>query len=362
MSHHLRTSSGHCALTRHSSFWLRHLALLLFATSVHALELPVAKPTSGTIHRWVALPSTLAPWQQAVLYAKVTGYIKKIAVDKGDTVKAGQTIAEIEVPELEAELAKFEAESSALKPALEFAQQEHDRLIKARKSSPDLILPQMVDKAKSELDKAKADFDVVDANAKRAHVMIGYAKITAPFDGIITARSVDPGALVNASTSKVVEIVDARTIRLQIPVTEMESALVQVGKPVKATIDAIGPAPIEAAISRIAYALDTTTRTMLAEADLKNAELKLHPGMYAMTKIAVDKHENAMLIPVTGLVMEKTNAFTFKHVGGKAVKTAITIGFNDGANVEVLTGLDKDSTVLLPDKVTLTDKQDVTAK
>jgi membrane fusion protein (multidrug efflux system) len=149
---------------------------------------------------------------------------------------------------------------------------------------------------------------------------------------------------------------------LQISVTELETSLVQVGKPVKASIDAIGPTPVEAAISRIAYALDPVTRTMLAEADLKNADLKLRPGMYAMTKIAVDKHDNAMLIPVTGLVMEKTNAFVFKHADGKAVKTSITIGFNDGANVEVLTGVDKDSTVLLPDKVTLTDKQDVKVK
>lgn len=342
---------------------MRYLfTLLVFASAAHALELPTTKPTTGTIHRWVAQPSTLAPWQQAALFAKVTGYIKKIAVDKGDSVKAGQIIAEIEVPELETDLTKYEAKSVALKPALEFAQQEYDRLVKARKSSPDLILPQMLEKAKSELDKAKAAFDVIEASAKRSRVMLGYAKIVAPFDGIITSRNVDTGALVNAGASKVVDLVDASTIRLQIPVTELETALVQVGKPVKATIDAVGPTPIEATISRIAYALDPATRTMLAEADLKNADLKLRPGMYAMAKIAVDKHENAMLIPVTGLVMEKTNAFIFKHADGKAMKTAITIGFNDGTNVEVLTGLDKDSVVLLPDKVTLTDKQAVTAK
>jgi RND family efflux transporter MFP subunit len=338
------------------------VSLLLLGSAARALELPVAKPATGTIHRWVALPSSLAPWQQATLFAKVTGYIKKINVDKGDTVKAGQVIAEIEVPELETDLVKYEAESVALKPAFEFARLEYDRLTTARKNSSDLILPQMVDKAKSDLDKAKADFDIAEANSKRARVMLGYAKIVAPFDGIITARHVDPGALVNASASKVVELVDAGTIRLQIPVTEMEASLVQVGKPVKAAIDAVGSAPVEAKISRIAYALDPATRTMLAEADLKNADLKLRPGMYAMTKIAVDRHDNAMLIPVTGLVMEKTNAFAFKHVGGKAVKTAITVGFNDGANVEVLTGLDKDAVVLLPDKVTLTPDQPVTAK
>jgi len=276
---------------------MRFLLSIVFAATAAALELPATKPTTGTIHRWVSLPATLAPWQQAVLHAKVTGYLKTISVDKGDAVKAGQVLAEIEVPELETDLVKYEAEAVALKPAYLFAQQEYERLVKARQSSPDLILPQMLDKAKSELDKAKAAFDVVEANAKRARVMLGYAKITAPFDGIIIARHVDPGALVNAGTSKVVDIVDASTIRLQISVTEMETALVQVGKPVKATIDATGPAPVEATISRIAYALDPATRTMLAEADLKNPELKLRPGMYAMAKIAVEKHENALLHP-----------------------------------------------------------------
>lgn len=340
----------------------RFLLVLALAASASAIELPATSPKSGLIHRWVSLPATLAPWQQAVLYAKVTGYVKKINVDKGDTVKTGQVLAEIEAPELEADLLKTDAESVALKPALEFARQEYDRLIKAQKSSPDLILPQQLEKARAELDKAKAAFDVVDANSKRARVMIGYTKVVAPFDGIITARHVDVGALVNAGTSKVVEVVDASTIRLQIQVTEMESFLVTAGKPVKAAIDAVGSALAEAAITRTAYALDPATRTMMAEADLKNADLKLHPGMYAMAKIAVEKHENAMLIPVTGLVMEKTSAFVFRHVDGKAVKTPVTTGFNDGVNVEVLTGLEKDSTILLPDKVALTPDQPVTIK
>ncbi|MBL9114459.1 MAG: efflux RND transporter periplasmic adaptor subunit [Verrucomicrobiaceae bacterium] len=344
---------------------MRHLvALTLFCTPALALELPVTKPTTGSVHRWVALPSTLAPWQQTVLYAKVTGFIKTISVDKGDAVKAGQVLAEIEMPELETELTKYEAESAALKPAFEFAQQEYDRLTKAQKSSPALILPQMLEKAKSELDKAKASFDVVEANAKKARVMLGYAKITAPFAGIISGRHADPGALVNAGSSTLFELVDASTIRLQIPVTEMETSLVTVGKPIKAQIDALGATakPVEASISRVAFALDPATRTMLAEADLKNTDLKLHPGMYAMTKIAVEQHDNVMLIPVDGLVMEKTNAFVFTHVDGKAKKNAVTIGFNDGANVEIMTGLEASATVLLPGKVTLTPEQAVTAK
>ena len=326
---------------------MRFLILLFLASTALAVDLPVAKPTTGTIHRWVTLPATLSPWQQAVLYAKVTGYIATISVDKGDVVKAGQVIAKLEVPELQADLAKSKAEVAA-------ASLESKRMHEARAKSPDLVLPQSVEDAEARLAISKAGME-------RVNTMLAFAEIKAPFDGIITTRHVDVGALVNAHTSKVVEIVDASTLRLQIPVTEMETALVAVGKPVKAQIDASGPTPVEASISRIAYALDPATRTMLAEADLKNAELKLRPGMYAMAKIAVEKHEKATLIPVAGLVMEKTNSFVFKHVDGKAVKTAVKLGFNDGTNVEV-PDLKPGDVILLPGTTLLTDKQPVTVK
>jgi len=324
------------------------LLLFLFLTSLtSALDLPATKPTTGTIHRWIALPATLAPWQQAVLYAKVTGYIATISVDKGDTVKAGQVIAKLEVPELQADLAKSKAEVAA-------ASLESKRMHEARAKSPDLVLPQSVEDAEARLAISKAGME-------RVNTMLAFAEIKAPFDGIITARHVDVGALVNAHTSKVVEIVDASTLRLQIPVTEMETALVAVGKPVKAQIDASGLAPVEASISRIAYALDPATRTMLAEADLKNTDLKLRPGMYAMAKIAVEKHDQATLIPVAGLVMEKTNAFVFKHADGKAIKTAVKPSFNDGTNVEI-PELKSDDVILLPGTTLLTDKQPVNIK
>jgi hypothetical protein len=100
---------------------------------------------------------------------------------------------------------------------------------------------------------------------------------------------------------------------------------------------------------------------MLAEADLKNIDLKLRPGMYAMTKIAVEKHDDATLIPIAALVMEKTNAFVFKHTDGKAIKTAVKIGFNDGVSVEVPELKDGD-VLLLPGTTTLTDKQPVSIK
>ena len=326
---------------------MRLLIFLTLTSLAAALELPTTKPTTGTIHRWVSLPATLAPWQQATLHAKVTGYIAKINVDIGDAVKAGQILATLEVPELQADIAKSKAEVNA-------ASIEVKRLHEARAKSPDLVLPQAVDDAEAKLAIAKAGLE-------RCETQIQFATLKAPFDGLITARFADLGSLATANTTKLLEITDCSNLRLQIPVTELETGLVTVGKPVKAQIDAFGSTPIEASISRIAYALDPATRTMLAEADLKNPELKLRPGMYAMTKIAIEKHESATLIPVAALVMEKTNAFVFKYAEGKAMKTAVKLGFNDGTNVEV-PELKVDDVLLVPGTVALTDKQAVTVK
>jgi membrane fusion protein (multidrug efflux system) len=326
---------------------MRLLIFLTLTSLAGALELPTTKPTTGTIHRWVSLPATLAPWQQATLHTKVTGYIAKISVDIGDAVKAGQILATLEVPELQADIAKSKTKVTA-------ASIEVKRLHEARTKSPDLVLPQAVDDAEAKLAIAKAEME-------RSETQIQFATLKAPFDGIITARHADLGSLATENTTKLLEITDGSTLRLQIPVTELETGLVTVGKLVRAQIDAFGPMPIEASISRIAYVLDPATRTMLAEADLKNADLKLRPGMYAMTKIAVEKHEGATLIPVAALVMEKTNAFVFKLTDGKAIKTAVKIGFNDGTNVET-PELKADDVILVPGAIALTDKQAVTAK
>ena len=124
------------------------ICALLLIGALHAqTELPAVKPHRGSVTRYVAVPGSLKPLQQATLYAKTSGFVKQINFDKGDSVKAGDLIAELEAPELAAELTKHEAESAALKPAAEFAQQEYDRLVKAQKSSPDLILPQQLEKA-----------------------------------------------------------------------------------------------------------------------------------------------------------------------------------------------------------------------
>jgi membrane fusion protein (multidrug efflux system) len=315
------------------------------------LDVKIARPSRGDIVRYVTLPGSIRANQQATLYAKVPGYLKSIAVDKGDKVQAGQALGEIEVPELLADLTKYKAE-------LKVAEIDASRLNSARDKAPDLVTPQSVD-------DAKGKFEIAKANIERVETLLRYSKLTAPFSGVVTMRYVDAGAFIPAATggsaasAAVLTVMDFQTVRAQVGVPELEAPLVRVGQPVKVSVEGLPGKVFEGQVTRQSFALDDASKTMLVEADLPNADLTLRPGMYAMIKVGVEKHTNALLIPAEALVMEKANAFTFVADGGKARKTAVKIGFNDGAKVEVLNGLTENESVILVGKMALVDKQAV---
>ena len=338
-------------------------ALTLLAVATHAtavdgpkpVEVAVAHPTRGEIIRYVTLPGTIRANQQATLYAKVAGYLKSLTVDKGDRVQAGQVIGELEVPELQADLARFKAE-------VKVADSDYQRVSTAQRKAPDLVTPQSVDEARGRL-------DIASANLERTLTLLRYASITAPFPGIVTARFVDPGAFIPSATSgsaaqsaAIVTLADFNTVRAQVALPEVEASLAQVGQPVKLSVEGLPGKGFEARVSRISYTLDDSTRTMLIEADLPNPDLLLRPGMYATVKTGVERHSDALLIPAEALVLEKANAFVFLADGGRAKKTPIKTGFNDGTRIEVLSGLSGPESIILVGKLALADGAALTIK
>lgn len=309
-------------------------------------EVAVTGPHRGEIHRFITLPGTLRANQQVTLHAKVAGYLKTISVDKGDAVKAGQVLAEIEIPELVAERARHEAE-------LRVAKLEVDRIKAARDKAPDLITPQASDAAESRV-------AVAQAALTQNETMLRYGRIAAPFAGIVTMRYVDPGAFVPAATASanpaaaaIVTISDYSTIRAQVPVPEIEAGRVQVGQPVVLTTDALPGKTFRGKVTRHTGALDEATRSLLVEADFPNGDGTLRPGMYAIVKIGVERHDNALLVPAAALVREKAAGFLFTFVDGKAARVPVKYGFNDGTNVEIAEGINEGTRVIIPGKVTL---------
>jgi RND family efflux transporter MFP subunit len=334
----------------------RSLCSVLFCclTAHAAAPAPVktAQVARGEVVRYVTLPGTLKANQQATLYAKVGGYLTNVAVDKGDMVKADQVLAVIEVPELIADMKKFEADAKV-------AETDLGRLQDAQKKAADLVMPQM-------LDKARGAAEVARANIQRTQTLLDFAKIVAPFGGLITQRFVDSGSFVPSATSgsaaqnaALLTIMDTTVLRAQVAMPELDAALVAKGQPVKISLESQPGKTIDASVSRLAGAIDEGTRTMIVEADVPNAEGALRAGSYATIKVGVERHAATLFVPVDALTMEKTAAFVFKIADGKAKKTAVTLGFNDEAKAEVLTGLAEGEAVILVGKAAFADGQPV---
>jgi membrane fusion protein (multidrug efflux system) len=317
------------------------------------IPVKLVSTSKADVTRSVTLPALIVANQHATLFSKVTGYVKKISVDKGDQVKEGDVLAELEVPELVADAARYKADA-------QIADLDFQRTSEAQKKAPDLIPLQNIDTAKARSESAKA-------NLERANTLLGFTKITAPFSGTVTRRFVDPGAFVPAATGSgaasncaVVTVDDFNIVRLQVNVPEPEVPLLKNGLPVKASLDELPGKAFDGSITRSSQSLDDSTRTMLVEVDLKNENGPLRPGMFASAKIGMEKHSNVWTAPVDAVMVEKSGSSIFVVDNGVAKKIPIKTGFNDGQNVEITEPAQPPASIIAVGKTALVNGQAVT--
>jgi membrane fusion protein (multidrug efflux system) len=303
----------------------------------------VTRPDRGDVVRSITLPGDLVGLYQSTLYSKVTGYLNSIAVDKGDWVKKGQVLAEIEVPELRERAARARAD-------LEVQHLTYQRLEQVWKSDPRLVARQDVDIAQGKYLAAKAQMDELNA-------MVSYTRIVAPFDGIITGRFVDPGALIKAGeaqsgtapdegsahpgggTSPVLSIAMIDTMRTYVYVPQAEVGLVKRGMPATLTLQESPARSYRGEITRFTGSLDLGTRTMLTEIDLKNPQHELYPGMYANVTLELERHRNVLNVPETAIADSAEGKYVMIAKGGRLEKQNVATGINTGASVEITSGL-----------------------
>ena len=303
----------------------------------------VIRPDRGDLIRSITLPGDLVGLYQATLYAKVTGYLKSISVDKGDWVKQGQVLAEIEVPELQQRLARARAD-------LEIQRLTYQRLEQVWKSDPRLVARQDVDIAHGKYFEAKAQVDELEA-------MVSYTKIVAPFDGVITGRFADPGALIKAGgeqttsspeqgsahpsggTSPVLSLALINTMRTYVYVPEDGVASIRRGMPAKLTLQDLPGRSFEGSVTRYSNSLDLGTRTMLTEIDLKNPRHELYPGMYANVTLELERHRDVLKLPESAIGTSPDGKYVMIAQDGKLRKQDVTVGMNNGKSVEIVHGL-----------------------
>ncbi|MDO8433824.1 MAG: efflux RND transporter periplasmic adaptor subunit [Candidatus Binatus sp.] len=303
----------------------------------------VIRPQRGDVVRTIALPGDLVGLYQSTLYAKVTGYLKSISVDKGDWVKKGQVLAEIEVPELQQRLARAKA-------SLEIQRLTYERLSQVWKSDSRLVARQEVDIAQGKYLESKAQLDELEA-------MTSYTKIVAPFDGIITGRFVDPGALIKAGgeqssaspdegsvqstggVSPVVSLALIDTMRAYVYVPQAEVSFVKRGMPATLSLPDLAGRTFNGQITRFASSLDLGTRTMLAEIDLQNHNHELYPGMYANVTIELQRHRGALKLPESAIGDSPEGRYVMIAEVGRLRRQRISVGISNGTYSEVTQGL-----------------------
>ncbi|MDE3180963.1 MAG: efflux RND transporter periplasmic adaptor subunit [Acidobacteriota bacterium] len=326
------------------------------------------------IDREIALPGTLVAFYQATLYGKVAGYLRSITVDKGDAVYKGQTLAVLEVPEMVDEVDEARAAYQEALANLNQARAEaelqavtYQRFSEVHRKDPDAVAKQELDQYRSKFDVAEAEIKLAEAkvataraNLNRLIALHQYADITAPFTGIITARFVDPGALIQAATSSnqgqpIVTLQDLGTIRAYVSVPEVNVPFIHVGAPASLTTAAYPGRVFRAAVTRFADALDPATRTMKTEIDVRNPRHALRPGMYADVTLVLEKVRGAMVIPDSALVIEGSQKFVWLARDGFAHGVEVETGLDNGTDVEIRAGLRAGEQVIVTGKDSVTE-------
>ena len=352
--------------------------------SVH--ETSAAPRAATALVKREAVSNTLSiageflPYQDIELHAKVSGYIRKINVDIGDRVKAGQLLAVLEVPELNAqvegadagvrhskeEILRAQNEVTRAKASHKALHAEAVRLEQVAKQRPELIAQQEIDDAeakdlaagaqvevaKSALAAAEQQLAVSKATHSQVSAMQDYSRITAPFDGVITWRYADTGALIQAGTSNansapVVKLAQINVLRLRIPVPESLAAGVHIGTQATVHVQATGER-FTANVTRFTSSFDRSTRTMQVEFDIPNPNYKLTPGMYADVVLDIQKRTDAITVPVQAITYNNTKKTVLLVDAQNRVQLRqIETGIEDPNRVEVLAGLEPGDRVIV---------------
>jgi RND family efflux transporter MFP subunit len=345
----------------------------------------VVQAQRGEISRQLVLAGVFQAFQEIDVHGKVSGYVRHIYVDIGDRVRAGQTLAVLEVPELDAqvegaqagvarsqdEIARMQRELARDEALYAATHANYERLKQASDQQPGLIAAQelddalakdrsaasQVDAAKSAVAASQGQLGVSKADRMRVSSMAQYANITAPFSGVVTMRYADTGSLVPAGTSEsdaqaVVRLAQSDVLRLRMPVPEQDVPFVHEGSEVQVRIQATGQ-EFPGKVVRFTRDVSTATRTMLTEVDVPNPSLALAPGMYAEVTFDLQRKEDAMIVPAAAVVLGDHPSVLIVNASGKVERKAVTLGIASANRQEILTGIEPNDQVIVGGQATV---------
>lgn len=305
------------------------------------------------LYNEVTIPAEFRPYAEVELHAKVSGFVQRMFVDIGDEVKAGQLLAKLEVPELKDDLDRAQAALKRAEADYQDAHLVYTRLQAVDNQHPNLVAQQELDTAEAKDHTAQAAIAAAKAEVEKNETLLNYTRITAPFDGVITHRYADPGALVQAGTTSqtqslpLVRLSDNYRLRLDFPVSVGYVKDIRPRAPVEVRVESIGGRSFEGLISRWTHKVNEETRTMTTEVEVPNPKLELVPGMYAKVVLKVEKRSEVLSIPTEAVSGGREAKVYVINQRDEIEERPVTLGLETPTRYEVTSGLKEGELVLI---------------
>jgi RND family efflux transporter MFP subunit len=345
----------------------------------------VVRPRRFTVAQRLQTNATLEAFEEADLFAKVSGYLSEVRVDIGDHVKAGQVLAVVDVPEMKQELAEAKAQLESKRSALESALRQQDRnkadlalqnaLAKDREQLGEgrgFISDRTLDQVHANAEIARADLGVAEANralaanqvdvaaatVEKIKTLLAYTEIVAPFDGVVARRQVNRGDLVQAATATrttpsagslfTMQRID--TIRVFCDVPENDVPHLHVGDLAMVKPSGFKGQKFVGKVTRFSLRLDPETRNMRTEIELPNLTERLYPGMYAEVSLEMNRRPNALTVPTAAVGSDDNGSFVYTISDNRIARLSVETGLTDNGRIEVTAGLSEDTPVVASTK------------
>ena len=325
-------------------------------TNTQALPtVALAKPLPGSAQQTLTLPGNIQPFNKAAIFARVNGYVKGWDHDIGSSVKAGQVLATIDAPDLDQQLSQAKATLASVRANLQIASLNADRnniLVKKQ-----VVAQQLADQTTADAKAKEAVVDANEANVRQLEAMQSFKTLAAPFDGVVTARNVELGQLINSGGSgqPLFEVSDLHRVRIYVQVPQSFSAGLKPGLKATFEMPQYPGVQFDATLSHISRAMNPTSHSMQVELQADNTEGKFFAGSYCNVHFEIPTEANLVRIPSTALITgnQGTQVATLDG-NNKVVLKNVQLGRDLGDSVEVIAGLSPSDRIINNPPETLT--------
>jgi RND family efflux transporter MFP subunit len=320
------------------------------STAVSAIPtVTVMHPKVSGGSQEIAIPGNMQAFIDTPIWARANGYLKQWYVDIGAHVKTGQLMAQIESPETDQQLQQANEELSTAEANLKLAQITADRYNNLFKT--DSVAKQDVDNAVQDAAAKTASVRSAQANVRRLQQLVTYEKIYAPFDGVVTARNIDVGALVDSGANtpgkELFHLASTTTLRVYVNVPELYARAARPGVHAFLTLNEFPGRKFSGSVVRTANAIDPASRTLLVEVDVQNKTGELLPGSYASVHLALPYKVAAVTVPANTLLFRSEGLRVAVVHGDRIQLTPVTIGHDYGEEVELTSGVSPSDLVVV---------------